>query len=103
VIHGLFEARVALLEHLSVNVDDVYARGRGCAGQCPSPTRDVDAQDGLVCVRSQERDEGVFPEAVHTERHGVVHDEYASYECLFGFFGDGAETEVRCGCGVGGR
>ena len=121
MIHRLFEARVALLEHLPVDVDHVDARLAVTVGfarviedaqrDVARPARDVDAAEGPVRARAQEGDEGVLPEAVHAERHGVVHEvvarrdrvEYAAHECLFGVFGHGAETKVRCGVsGLGG-
>jgi hypothetical protein len=101
VIHRLFEARVALLQHLPVDVDYVYARLAVSASfarvvedaQCdvPRPARNVDATDVSLRSRTQMRNKGVLPEAVHAEGHGVVHEiiarrdrvEYAPYERLF--------------------
>jgi len=75
---------VALLQHLSVNVDYVYTRLTVSASfarvvkdtQCdvPRPTRDIDAADVSLSARTQKRDKGVLPEAVHAEGHGIVHD-----------------------------
>jgi len=56
VIHRLFEAHLAFLQHFSVNVGYVYARLTAAASfarvvkdaqrDVPRPTRDVDAADG---------------------------------------------------------
>jgi len=120
MVHRLLETIEALLQHLSVDIDDVNARLAVRVGlarmvkdaqrDVARPTRDVDAAYGPPRARTQVRDEGVLPEAMHAERHGVVHDvvlrrdrvEHAPHERLFRFLWDGAEAKVRCAAGAGG-
>lgn len=101
VIHRLFEALEALLEHLAVDVDDVDARlavrvrfahvVEDPQRNVARPACDVDAAHGALRARPEERDEGVLPEAVYAEGHGVVHEvvarrdrvEHAAHERLF--------------------
>jgi hypothetical protein len=72
---------MALLEHLPVDVDHVDARLAVAVGFARvvedvqrDPAHDVDAVEGPVRTGAQERNKGVLPEAVHAERHGVVHE-----------------------------
>ena len=120
MVHRLLETIEARLQHLSVDIDDVDARlpvrvrlarvVEDAQRDVARPTGDVDATYGPPRARTQERDEGVLPKAVHSERHGVVHDvvlgrdrvEHAAHERLFRFFWDGAEAKVRCAAGAGG-
>jgi len=84
MVHRLFEARISLLQHLSVDIDDVHPRLAVAVGfarvvedaqsDVPSPARDVDAAHGSTHARTQKRDERVFPEAVYAERHGIIHE-----------------------------
>ena len=113
MMHRLFEARVALLEHLPVGVDHVNAHLVVTVGfarvvkdaqrDVARPAHDVDSAEGPVRAGAQERDKGVLPEAVHARRHEVVHVvvarhdqvKYAPHECLLGAFRDGVETKVH--------
>ena len=81
---------MALLEHLPVDVDHVDARlavavGFACVVEdaqrdVARSARDVNAEKGSVRARAQERDEKVLPEAMHAERHGIVHEVVARRE-----------------------
>lgn len=121
MIHRLLETSESLLQHLSVDINDVDARltvrvrfariVEDAQRDVARPARDVDAAYGPSRARTEERHEGILPEAVHAEGHRIVHDvvlgrdrvEHAPHEGLFRFFWDGAESKVRCAAGAGRR